>query len=77
MNDDNKEPILDETVHQEEVVTPKKRSKRNKIKFRHRHPILFYFFWITVVTGVLGVSGVAWYVENTLEKTPRITEQML
>ena len=51
MNDDNKEPILDETVEQE-VVTPKKRSKRNKIKFRHRYPILFYFFWITVVTGV-------------------------
>lgn len=77
MNDDNKEPILDETIEQEEVVTPKKRSKRNKIKFRHRHPILFYFFWITVVTSILGVSGVAWYVENTLEKTPRITEQML
>ena len=76
MSENNKEPVLNETTEQEMVVS-KKRSKRNKIRFRHRHPILFYIFWTGVISTVLVVSGAAWYVENTLEKTPRITEQML
>lgn len=61
----------------EQPVHTKKRINKLKIKFRHKHPFIFYSFWTVIVCFILGVSSATWYINHTLKSTPTITEQML
>lgn len=54
-----------------------RKVKNSKIKFRHRHPILFYIFWSFTIISILTISAAAIFLEKTLSNAPRITEQML
>lgn len=54
-----------------------KRKDRVKIKFRHRHPFLFYTTNAILIAGVTAIVGAAIYTKNVLEHTPTITEYQL
>lgn len=58
-------------------VQSRKKTKQIKIKFRHRFPFIYYTFWTLLVTGLICVSGVLWYVDKVLKEAPTITEQQL
>lgn len=53
------------------------RSSKVKIKFRHRHPILFYSTIGFLVAFVFGAVSVMSYVNKVISQTPMITEAHL
>lgn len=56
----------------------KRRIKnRIKIKFRHKHPFLFYTLIAAVLSSTLAVVGVVGYINHVISKTPVITEKQL
>lgn len=53
------------------------RKQKIKIKFRHKHPFIFYSFWTMFICFMITISGVTWYINRILQSTPTISEQML
>lgn len=53
------------------------KKKRYKIKFRHKHPILFYLFMSSLLIIALSSYFVTKYIQDVLNDTPEITEKLL
>lgn len=52
-------------------------KKSQKVKFRHKHPFIYYGFWSILIIGLIIVTFALLYVLNTLKDTPKIDEDML
>lgn len=53
------------------------RQKKNRVKFKHRHPIIHTTAVASTIVMALGLVGTGVYVENVLDETPTITEHQL
>lgn len=58
-------------------IKKRQEKKKIKIKFRHKHPIIFSLLVIFSTLFVLVTSTGIWFIEDTLDNAPKITEQML
>lgn len=53
------------------------RKNRVKLKFRHRHPFIFYSMVSVFLSTLFGVVAVVSYVNHVIGQTPMITEEQL
>lgn len=70
VNKDSKDTYKKSKLH-------KKNKSNKKIKFRHKHRIIYYSFWIGLVTILLLTSFILIYTLNVLKQAPKIDEDML